>query len=242
MKITNLMEQERISSQHNRKKILQRKEAGDAYRKNAMYFQPKKNPLLIELENLLLGRTDQDLYEQQQEESKEVTPRQQAIMEDLQQTEKNVRAHEQTYKVGMNDNADSSHISDSELGDTLLPILEQVRNAALSSAEPSPQDLRVAQSVDAHIQHMLNNSNGDEVSTNESEPSFVRDIIEVKVPERYAKELKLDPFADTIFGKNYETAFKLRAFKQASERYAAHVQMTKNGYRPDKDSMFSLIA
>lgn len=41
-----------------------------------MYFQPKKNPLLIELENLLLGRTDQDLYEQQQEESKEVTPQQ----------------------------------------------------------------------------------------------------------------------------------------------------------------------
>lgn len=52
-------------------------------------------------------------------------------MEDLQQTEKNVRAHEQTYKVGMNDNADSSHISDSELGDTLLPILEQVRNAKI---------------------------------------------------------------------------------------------------------------
>ncbi|MCY1454371.1 hypothetical protein D9M71_714340 [compost metagenome] len=89
---------------------------------------------------------------------------------------------------------------------------------------------------------MLNNSNVDEVATNESEPSFVRHIIEVKVPERYSKELKLDPFADTIFGKNYETAFKLRAFKQASERYAAHVQMTKNGYRPDKDSMFSLIA
>ena len=101
-------------------------------------------------------------------------------MEDLQQTEKNVRAHEQTYKVGMNDNADPSNISDSELGDT-LHILEQVRNATLSSAEPSPQDLRVAQSVDAQIQHMLNNSNVDEVATNESEPSFVRDIIEVKV-------------------------------------------------------------
>ncbi len=153
MKISNLMEQERISSQHNRKKILQRKEAGDAYRKNAMYFQPKKNPLLIELENLLLGRTDQVLYDQQQEESKEVTPQQKAIMEDLQQTEKNVRAHEQTYKVGMNDNADSSNISDSEQGDT-LHILEQVRNAALSSAEPSPLDLRVAQSVDAQIQHI----------------------------------------------------------------------------------------
>jgi len=141
----------------------------------------------------------------------------------------------------MNDNADSSNISDSEQGDT-LHILEQVRNAALSSAEPSPLDLRVAQSVDAQIQHMLNNANFDDVATNESEPYFVRDIIEVKVPERYSKELKLDPFADTIFGKSHDATLKLRAFKQASEKYAAHVQMTKNGYRPGNDSMFSLIA
>ena len=33
-------------------------------------FSAKENPLLIELENLLLGRTDQDLYDQRQEESK----------------------------------------------------------------------------------------------------------------------------------------------------------------------------
>ncbi|WP_155592465.1 hypothetical protein [Lysinibacillus cavernae] len=242
MKISNLMEQERILSQYNRKKILQRKEAGDAYRKNAMYFQPKKNPLLLELENLLLGRTDQDLYEQQQEESNEVTPEQQAIMEDLQQTEKNVRAHEQAFKAGgTSDNIVSSAVSNPELHDT-LQVLERVRNAALASTEPSPQDLRVAHSVNAQMQHMLNNSNSENDIIEEYEPYFVRDIIEVKVPERFSKELKSDPFADTIFGKNYETAFKLRTFKQASEKYAAHVQMTKNGYRPDKDSVFSLIA
>ena len=42
MKISNLMEQERISSQHNRKKILQRKEAGDAYRKMRCIFSQRK--------------------------------------------------------------------------------------------------------------------------------------------------------------------------------------------------------
>lgn len=88
MKISSLIEQERISTQQSRKKIIQRKEAGDAYRKNAMYFQPKKNPLLLELENLLLGRTDQKLYEQQQEDANEVTSQQQTIMQSLQQTEK----------------------------------------------------------------------------------------------------------------------------------------------------------
>ncbi|WP_445479270.1 hypothetical protein ACULLL_02320 [Lysinibacillus irui] len=240
MKILNSMEQDRISSQYNRKKILQRKEAGDAYRKNAMYFQPKKNPLLLELENLLLGRTDQDLYEQQQEKAKEVTPQQQAIMEDLQQTEANVRAHEHAYKAGATDNIESSAVSNVEQNDT-LQILEQVQHAALAPTEPTPQDLRVAQSVNAQIQQMLNNSHSaDDIL--EDKPSFVRDMIEVKVPERFSKELNLDPFADTIFGKNYETAFKLRTFKQASEKYLAHVQMTKNGYRPDKDPMFSLIA
>ncbi|MEE3807715.1 MULTISPECIES: hypothetical protein [Lysinibacillus] len=241
MKISNLREQERISSQYNRKKILQRKEAGEAYRKNAMYFQPKKNPALLELENLLLGRTDQDLFEQQQEKSKEVTPQQQAIMEDLRQTEKNVRAHERSYKEGTSDSAESSTVVNPEQNDT-LQILEQVRHAALASTEPSPQDLQVAQSVNAQIQHILNDSYTEEGKIGEEEPSFVRDIMEVKVPERFSKELKLDPFADTIFGKNYETAFKLRTFHQVSEKYAAHVQMTKNGYRPDTDSMFSLIA
>lgn len=241
MKISNSMEQDRISSQYNRKKILQRKEAGDAYRKNAMYFQPKKNPLLLELENLLLGRTDQDLYEQQ-EKAKEITPQQQAIIEDLQQTEANVRAHEHAYKSGTpTDHVASSAVSNLEQNDT-LQILEQVHHAALAPTEPSQQDLRVAQSANAQIQQMLNNSHSEDVIINEDEPTFVRDLIEIKVPERFSKELNLDPFADTIFGKNYETAFKLRAFKQASEKYAAHVQMTKNGYRPDKDPTFSLIA
>ncbi|UZM99932.1 hypothetical protein OL548_08225 [Lysinibacillus sp. MHQ-1] len=46
MKIYNSMEQERLSSPFNRKKFLQRKEAGDAYRKNAMYFQPKKKSII----------------------------------------------------------------------------------------------------------------------------------------------------------------------------------------------------
>ena len=32
-------------------------------------FSAKENPLLIELENLLLGRTDQDLYDQRQKKS-----------------------------------------------------------------------------------------------------------------------------------------------------------------------------
>ncbi len=61
----------------------------------------------------------------------------------------------------------------------------------------------------------------------EENPAFIREIIEVKVPERFSKELKLDPFADTIFGKSYEEAFKARTFKNALAMYATHIQMAK---------------
>lgn len=231
------MEQERLSSPFNRKKFLQRKEAGDAYRKNAMYFQPKKNPLLLELENLLLGRTDQDLYEQQQEDTEVVTPQQQAIMDDLQQTSKNVHAHEQAYKWASGNHDGAPVVNNPDLNDT-LQVLEQMRNAALSSSKPSAQDVRLAENVNAQIQHILHEVN----STDEQDQPFINEVTTVKVPERFSKELKLDPFADTIFGKSHDATLKLRAFKQASEKYAAHVQMTKNGYRPGNDSMFSLIA
>ncbi len=237
MKLSSLIEQERISSHYNRKKILQRKQAGNAYRKNSLYFQPKKNPLLLELENLLLGHTDQDLYEQQKEESKEVTPQQQAIIEDLQQTKKSVLAHEKTQKAEALEYSQLEHIDgEASIVDVeTLQILEQLKD----TAQPPPQDLRVAASVNAQIQ---NDQELDESELDDSQPAFVREVIEVKVPERFSKELKLDPFADTIFGKSYAEAYKARTFKYASEKYATHIQMAKDGYLPGNDSMFSMIA
>lgn len=41
-----------------------RKEAGEAYKKHAQYTDPKKNPLLKALENLLSGKTEKDLLTQ----------------------------------------------------------------------------------------------------------------------------------------------------------------------------------
>lgn len=104
----------------------------------------------------------------------------------------------------------------------------------MASEAPSPQDLRVAASADAQIQHLLDG----EGDVEDIEPPFIHDTIEIKVPERFSKELKLDPFADTIFGKGYEDALRVNKFKHASEKYATHIEMTKNGYRPDQDQCF----
>ncbi|MFS0876580.1 hypothetical protein [Solibacillus isronensis] len=41
-----------------------RKEAGEVYKKHAQYTDPKKNPLLKALENLLSGKTEKDLLTQ----------------------------------------------------------------------------------------------------------------------------------------------------------------------------------
>jgi len=252
MKISSLIEHERISPS-NRKKVLQRKEAGDAYRKNALYFQPKKNPILQELENLLLGQKDLDLYEQQKEESQEVTPHQQAIFQEMEQTKKNVLAHEQANKMVSSEGVES--ISSSQLSDdedvvginpeNTLRILEQVRNAALTPAKPSTQDLRIAASANAQIQQIQAQLQGQEFNQNvitDNEPAYFNEVIEVKVPERFSKELILNPFADTIFGKSYGEAFKALTFKHASEKYATHIQMAKNGYRLGNEATFSMIA
>lgn len=261
MKLSNVIEQERQSAFYNRKKILQRKEAGDAYRKNAQYFQPKKNPILQELENLLLGRTDQDLYEQHKEDAKDVTPQQQAMIQDLQQAEKSVRAHEQAYKAvsGEADDSllpsevnaegsialDDSSIAalDKDSGDVdTLQILQQVRSAALAPTVPSSQDLRVAASADTQIQQIQAKLDGLELEETDLEPAYVTETVDVKVPERFAKALKLDPFADTIFGKSYEEALKARTFKLASATYAAHIKMANNGYLFGDNALFSMTA
>ena len=49
-----------------RKRALQRKEANDAYKKNAIYTQAKKNPMLKILEDLLSGKTEKELFENDQ--------------------------------------------------------------------------------------------------------------------------------------------------------------------------------
>lgn len=234
MKISSLVQQERITALEDRRKILLRKGVGDAYRKNLQYFQPKKNPVLIELENLLFGHKDHDLYEQHKEEAQEITPEEQATIRDMQQTEKNVRAHEQAYKAvgGL-------------VEEETLHILETVRSAALASANPSPQDLRVAASASAQIQQVQAKLNGIEIEESDDldeEPAFVREAIEVKVPERFSKELKLDPFADTIFGKSYREAYKANIFKNAAVKYNTHSEMAKNGYLMGYEPKISLIA
>lgn len=235
MKILGLIQQERMASIEDRRKILQRKNVGDVYRKNLQYVQPKINPVLVELEKLLLGHKELDLYEKHKEESKEMTPQEQATIREMQQAKKNVCVHEHNHKaVDGENNSGISHVQESDNARNVvkseIPIvasgrlndketLESVSRAALAPADPSPAA----------------NTAGEIAYLNE-------ESIEVEIPARFSKELKLDPFADTIFGRSYEELYRASVFKRASATYTAHSEMAKNGYRPGNEPTFSMTA
>lgn len=109
-----------------RKRALQRYNAGDAYRKQAEYFQPKV-PTLTELEELLLGN---------KERQPETSTNESTKMLDI----KGPSIPVQT-------------IGGPTLEKT-VELLEKVRSNALAPAQPSPEDLRVATSASAKIQRV----------------------------------------------------------------------------------------
>ena len=116
MKIAQLMTGTNLDLE-NRKRALQRRDVGDAYKKNAQY-QSKKNPMLEALENLLSGKTEKDLHaadqakrefgaptsEQEnsfveQQKQKLEQPEVKAEIKELELTEKEVIVHEQAHKA-----------------------------------------------------------------------------------------------------------------------------------------------
>lgn len=256
--------QDQLNGLEERKRIqqLQRKEVGDTYRKNAQYFQPAINPVLAELEKLLTGEKDYSQYEEQKEEKPEVK----AAIRELQQTERNVRVHEQahmaagggvtgavSYKYTEGPDGESYisggevPVSASSTGSTdneTIEILEQVKLAALAPTDPSPQDLRVAASASAQIQQAKAQLSTGEVDEQEQvePPAFVNEKIEAVVPERFSKEFNLDAKEDTLFGKSLDDVYKSKLFNYAIARYTSQKEMVSNGYSGMKEPLFSLTA
>lgn len=225
MGILGLMQQEQMAAIEDRRKMLQRKNVGDVYRKNLQYVQPKKNPVLIELENLLLGHKEYDLYEKHKEESKEITSQEQVTIQEMQQAEKNVRAHEYMHKVV--DGEDNSGISHAQ---------NIVKSEILMAASSHFNDKQTVESVS----HTAVNPADSSIA---GEKAYLDEAsIEVEISERFSKELKLDPFADTIFGRSYEELYRASVFKKATATYTTHSEMAKNGYRPGNEPTFSLTA
>ncbi|MER2192755.1 MAG: putative metalloprotease CJM1_0395 family protein [Solibacillus sp.] len=266
MKIASLMSNMSLDFEE-RKRALQRKEAESTYKKNASYSDPKKNPMLEVLENLLSGKTDKELhaadtagkdYAKLKEEQLEQPEIKKAI-EQLKQTEKEVIAHEQAHKAagaGVTGAISYTHTTgpddkryitggevslDTKTGDTpdeTIAILEKVKQAALAPAQPSPQDLRVAATATAQIQQ----ARGEKITEELEEAPFANEDLQVNVPERFEATTIRDPHAQTVFGKELESLLFKRTFNKATEKYGAHIAMVKNNYRSFDEAVFSKTA
>ncbi|MER2108898.1 MAG: putative metalloprotease CJM1_0395 family protein [Solibacillus sp.] len=267
MKIASLMSNMSLDFEE-RKRALQRKEAESTYKKNASYSDPKKNPMLEVLENLLSGKTEKELhaadsagkdYAQLTKEEKLERPEIKKEIEQLKQTEQEVIAHEQAHKsagAGVTGAISYTHTTgpddqryitggevsiDTKKGDKpdeMIAILEKVKQAALAPAQPSSQDLRVAATATAQIQQ----ARGEKITEELEEAPFANEDLQVNVPERFEATTIRDPHAQTVFGKELESLLFKRTFNKATEKYGAHIAMVKNNYRSFDEAVFSKTA
>ncbi|KOO49808.1 hypothetical protein [Viridibacillus arvi] len=200
----------------NRKRALRQKNAGDAYRKTAQYFQPKSNPALEELMDLLTGKKE-----------KQRQPQVQAAIRELQQKDQEFRAKakdnmEQTLPLVETSEAVSQDNEDkrSSIGTMREKTIEVLR-VHHSALEPMRQDVRVTEGENEIIQQ-------------------TRDQI-TEVKQQVTTEDSTNQFGQvTNSTQTLEQKLKQRLFDQAISRYSYHVQMAKSGFRVTQPSFYRI--
>lgn len=272
MKISTMMHSTTIESE-DRKRALQRREMGEAYKRTAKFVEASKNPLLAALENLISGQAEKDLLKADQVGEKTFAEKQEEKLEqpeikkqidELKRTEQEVITHEQAHKAAgpgvtgaisysyttgpddqryINGGEVSIQMKEGTTHEETIKILETVQRAALAPAEPSPQDLRVAASAAAQIQQTRSEmlKENSEQAVEETEP-FANEKLEVEIPERFQQEVARDAQQPTVFGQDLEKRLYDLSFNRATNKYASHIAMVKNGYKPYNEPAFSLIA
>lgn len=254
MKIPQLMTG-RPSELEARKRALQRREMGEAYKKTAQY-QSKKNPVLETLENLLSGKTEKEFYAS---ESQLQEPTQSSIEKrNLDQREKapETIVHEQgriavddritapySYRTGPNNDNDqvSIHSSTGSTSQETTAILEKEKQAA--NADSSPQDLQAASSALAPTERSKAPLTMENLAVQDDIEPFAREATHIEVPERFLQNFEgREVQHRTVFGKDLEQQIHVRQFKKALSIYSSHIEMVRNGYSPFNEPSFSRTA
>lgn len=248
MRISSLM-QNGMFDFENRKKALQRKEAGEAYKRTTEFAKASRNPMLAALENLIAAKPEEETKTPISLQNLP-TPQDKMHANTLQAKEREVKIHEQahkalgphvtgdinyTYTEGPNNQryinggevAIQTPTSNVQLDEETRKVLEQVRRAALAPAQPSAQDFRVAASASAQLR-------GIEAAVANEEA--------LDIPERFTADVERDETAATVFGQNLESLMRERVFNRAKIQYAEQAQMVKNGYQLTGQPTFSRIA
>lgn len=208
-----------IAFEH-RKKMIQRKDVSDMYKKQAG-FSLSKSPTLSELEDLLTGKMELD------GDTLEVADAVR-VFQELEQQPKHTLAF---------GNAPIHAILGSTPEET-IQLMEHVRRAALAPANPTTQDLRVAASASTRIQQAQG-----EVALN------MRAETQIELETQRQKEIEAEAInrsvqVDFQQPKSNDADMvklkKLRLFEQAIAKYSFQVEMKRYGFSEQKSSFYRI--
>lgn len=184
----------RYAEIENRKRVLKQKTADEAYKKNAQYFQPKSNPALDELVDLLTGKKEQ-----------QAKPALQQAIREMQE-------------AAPSDSAMNDLVANDE---EAVDILKRVQQSALSSANPTAQDLQVAQSAADYIAQKTPFTTNSDIATLASKKNV--DSLHVQPSEQQYKE-----------------TIRTRLFEKAASRYQFQIQMARSGFQFDEPVFYQI--
>lgn len=209
-----------IASLDERKRAMQRKDAGEAYRKHAKYFQPKV-PSLTELENLLLGNKERE----------EETPEVSAAIKEFQQLE---GANGRPVKGP----GTPVQTIGGPTPEKTIELLEKVRSSALAPVKPTPQDLRVAASATAKIQQMQS-----QITLNQEANRQIK--LEVKKQKEdeaavFNRSILSDFQSPKVLKEDLENLQKKRLKEQAIAKYSYQVHLKRYGFTSQQPSFFRI--
>ncbi len=208
-----------VTNDH-RKKLNLRREVSDAYKKQTDFYQ-SNTPTLSELEDLLLGKMELD------GDTEEVADAIRVYQEIEQQPK-------HTLAFGT---APIQAISGSTPEET-IELLEHVKRAALASAEPSVEDLRLAASASNRIQAAQAQVNLNEMAESQIDFESQRQT-EIQY-EATNKSMQID-FQETQNSLIEQQKNKqLRLFEKAISKYSFQVQMKQQGFQIQQPSFYRI--
>ncbi|WP_053590596.1 hypothetical protein [Bacillus sp. FJAT-22090] len=214
-----------IASLEERKRAIQRKDAGDAYRRQAEYFKPKV-PTLSELEDLLLGNKEREL------DSPEVS----AAVREFQQIESATSKQQNILDIK------GPSLSVQTIGgptpERTIELLEKVRSSALEPANPSPQDVRIAASATAKIQQVQSQITLNQEANRQIELEVKRQIEDEAAV--FNRSVQADFQSPKVLEEDLENLQKKRLIEQAIAKYSYQVQMKRNGFTDMQPSFFRI--
>lgn len=214
-----------VANLEERKRAMQRRDAGDAYRKQAEYFQAKQ-PSLSELEDLLLGKKEREPE----------NPETAAAVREFQQLEStNNKAN------NMADIKGPSIAVQTISGHTperTIELLEKVKSSALAPPEPTSQDLRVAASASAKIQQVQS-----QITLNQGAARQIEYEVKKQIEDEAAvfnRSVPSDFQSPKITEADLEKLQKKRLKEQAIAKYSYQVHLKRYGFTDQQPSFFRI--